>query len=347
LRVKNILIVIILFIFTSSIYAQNISSIYNNSKDSIVLIVTYDSNKLPIGMGTGFYFRQNLIATNFHVVDGAASFLIKNIGSGQKFTASKVKSYSEKLDIAIIEVQKLSKPLSIGKNEKNSIGDKIIAIGNPRGLEGSVSTGIISGLRPVGDYIVYQITAPISPGSSGGPVFNSNGEVLGIATFTIQKSQNLNFAMPANLLTFLEFKNINWEPANNVETVYKKGNAGIKLVLFKKLGSEKVESYSLKNTTQNTIENIRAILLYKLNNEVFHYRLIKMDEILPPGMAKMKTEPSFDQNYNFLHYGDLEKNRMKYIDTALDYEWFTVELKILSYDIVENQENDILDAIIN
>ena len=190
LRVKSILFVIILLFFTSSIYAQNISSIYNKSKDSIVLIVTYDNNGTPIGMGTGFYFRKNLIATNFHVVADAASFLIKNIGNSQKFTAAKIKSYSEKLDIAIIEIQKPSKPLAIGKNEKNSIGDKIIVIGNPRGLEGSVSTGIISGIRPVGDYNIYQITAPISPGSSGGPVFNSNGEVLGIATFTIQKSQN-------------------------------------------------------------------------------------------------------------------------------------------------------------
>jgi len=338
-RLTKIIVILIAFwgVSVSSLFAQDISSIYRNSKGSIVLIVAYDNTGNPLGMGTGFYFKKNLLATNYHVVDGASSFLVKNIGTGQQFKASRVRSYSEKLDIALMEVAEPSQPLKISQKKKQNIGDKVVVIGNPRGLEGSVSTGIISGIRPVSDFNVYQLRAPISPGSSGGPVFNVDGEVLGIATFTIRESQNLNFAMPASLLTALEKQKMKWEPAKNIESVYKKGNAGIKMVLFVKNGSEFNESISLKNKTQNTIKDLTFILFYKtMDGEIFNYRVITFDEVLSPGFAKMKTIRSFDQEQNFKYYKS----------DGYNYPKFDVELRVLSYDIIEEKKNDILDAIL-
>ena len=329
-------------VFVTSLFAQDISSIYRDAKRSIVLIVAYDNNGSPLGMGTGFYFKTHLIATNYHVVEGASSFHIKNIGSGKQFKSSKVKSYSEKLDIALIKTEEPAQPILIAKGKEQNIGEKVIVIGNPRGLEGSVSAGIISGIRPVAGFNVYQLTAPISPGSSGGPVFNSNGEVLGIATFTIRESQNLNFAMPARLLAELENKEMKWEPAPNIEAVYKKANAGIKLVLFAKAGHELNETISLKNTTQNTIKNLTLILFYKtVDGEQFDYRIVSFDETLPPGIAKMKTIPSFDQEQNFMYH--------KTKGTAYErnyYTLFSVEMSVLSYDIAEENQTNILDTIL-
>lgn len=337
-RKTNIIVLLITFcgLYSSNLFAQDVSSIYRNSRGSIVLIVSYDNSGTPVAMGTGFYFKKNLLATNHHVVDGASSFLVKNIGTGQQFKASQIRSYSEMLDIALIEVAETAQPLEISQNNKQNIGEKVVVIGNPRGLEGSVSTGIISGIRPISDFDVYQLTAPISPGSSGGPVFNIDGEVLGIATFTIRESQNLNFAMPASLLDALGEKKMKWEPVKNIESVYKKENAGIKLVLFVKNGPEFNESISLKNTTQNTIKDLTFLLFYKtMDGEIFNYRVITFDDVLPPGFAKMKTIRSFDQEQNF-----------KYCESdGYDYAKFDIQMKVLSYDIIEAKNNDILDAI--
>lgn len=197
------------FIFSSvffiSLSAKDVPSIYKDSKNSIVLILASDGK--TISQGTGFYFMKNLIATNFHIIEGASWIYIKNIASGKVFRAYRIKKYSKKLDIAIIEVDEYSQALPLGNDQKQKIGEDIIAIGNPEGLEGSISTGIISGIRLLSkfsQYYIYQVTAPISQGSSGGPVLNSHGEVIGIATFSRKRGQNLNFAMPASLLKKLE-----------------------------------------------------------------------------------------------------------------------------------------------
>lgn len=222
----------------SPVQAKELRDIYDEAKDAVVLIIARDSNGTPLSSGTGFYFRKRLLATNFHVVDGAADLLVKEIGTGRKFTTKTIRSYSRDLDVAIVETPHDGKPLIISNLSDVDVGAKVAVIGNPRGLTGTLSSGIVSGVRPVDNLKIYQITAPISPGSSGGPVLTDDGKVLGIATFTIQDSQNLNFAMPASLLTSLETKKMRWEPAKNLKPIYQKGNAGIEMVLFKKEGPE-------------------------------------------------------------------------------------------------------------
>ena len=88
--------------------------------------------------------------------------------------------------------------VSLGNSDFAQVGETVYAVGNPRGLEGTFSQGIISSIRPVGSDKLIQITAPLSPGSSGGPVLNRKGEVIGVSVFTIRNGQNLNFAIPSN-----------------------------------------------------------------------------------------------------------------------------------------------------
>ena len=93
--------------------------------------------------------------------------------------------------------------LPLGDSSAVEVGEEVYAVGNPEGLEGTFSQGIISGIRRVGDRDLIQITAPISHGSSGGPVLNKHGQVVGIAVGAIRTGQNLNFAIPASELQLL------------------------------------------------------------------------------------------------------------------------------------------------
>jgi S1-C subfamily serine protease len=204
---RKFLLIFFAILIPSLAYNQDVKSIFNKSKTSIVLILTYDSNNTPVALGSGFYFEKNLIATNYHVIDGSSKIVVKNLGTQTKLDNIKVRSYSADLDMAILETPIPNSTFLTMSQAKPEIGDKIVAIGNPKGLEGTVSTGIVSGLRELSsEYNLIQITSPISPGSSGGPVLNETGQVIGISTFTINDSQNLNFAIPSSIISSLKLK---------------------------------------------------------------------------------------------------------------------------------------------
>ena len=186
--------------------------IYEQNKGAVVLMLAYDSRGMPSSLGSGFYFETNRIASNFHVVEGASRVVFRVIGSKDMHDIKRVASVSRALDLAILEVEQEQRPVRIASGEKVGVGDKVVAIGNPRGLEGSVSEGIVSAIRGSGDVKILQITAPISPGSSGGPLFSPDGEVIGVTTATLRDSQSLNFAVPAALLSTLRDKGKEWEP---------------------------------------------------------------------------------------------------------------------------------------
>lgn len=335
------LILILLTAFLSiGLKAQDVKTIYNKSKSSIVLIVTYDSNQTPLALGSGFYFEKNLIATNYHVIKGSNKIVIKNLGTQVKSENLKVKSYSEELDIAILEVGAVNTTFLQLNTITPEIGDNILAIGNPKGLEGTISTGIVSGIRELSEiYHLIQITSPISPGSSGGPVLDANGKVIGISTFTLLNSQNLNFAVPSNAISDLKSKSMKWEP--NIENITNttKTKSSVSLAFFEKQGAEFKESVSLKNNTSQTIKNIKGLLLYyDMNRNPISYQYVVLDDLLMPGMAKLKEFRSFDQNQKFVYaYG----KDSDYSKTA--YSQFFVEFRLLDYEVVEA---DFMDKII-
>ena len=108
------------------------------------------------------------------------------------------------MDLALIGVSNTKVPsLSLGSSRKLTVGQKLYAIGNPQGLEGTFSEGIVSSIREVGNDYFIQMTTPISPGSSGGPVLDERGLVVGVSVATFQNGQNLNFAVPVTYLNQL------------------------------------------------------------------------------------------------------------------------------------------------
>lgn len=184
------------------------SDLFNKTVPAIVVVYSFDKNNELIGQGTGFLLENTgVIATNFHVIEGSYSLRVAFM-NGEKYDVKKIVALDEHRDIAILNVNGFDLPvIKLGNSNNISIGEKVIAIGNPLGLSNTLSSGIISGIRTdLEDYKLIQTTTPISPGSSGGPLLNMKGEVIGLTTMYLKGGQNLNFAVPVNYLIALKNK---------------------------------------------------------------------------------------------------------------------------------------------
>jgi len=157
-------------------------------------------------LGTGFILSSDgYVVTNNHVVDGADEVIVK-MRDGTEYEA-KLIGADPKMDVALLKLYaKNLKAVTLGNSKKLRVGDWVVAIGNPFGLEQTVTAGIVSakgrviGSGPYDDFI--QTDAAINPGNSGGPLFNSRGEVVGINTAIFSRSggnNGIGFAIPINL----------------------------------------------------------------------------------------------------------------------------------------------------
>jgi len=155
-------------------------------------------------LGTGFVVRADgWIATNLHVIVGGPHVKV-TLRDARELDVIEVLNASPEHDLALVRVGAHGLPtLAIGDSDAMRPGDPIVAIGNPMGLEDTVSNGLVSARRKVDEdegFEVLQVSAPIAPGSSGGPLFNERGEVVGIATAVLQGGQNINFGVPTRYL---------------------------------------------------------------------------------------------------------------------------------------------------
>lgn len=163
---------------------------------SVVLIRT------PNGLGTGFIVSSHGdVVTNLHVLAGAAEAVVV-LGDGRVFDEIEVLGADEQRDLVVLHIPADKLPaLPLGDSAKVHPGERVVAIGHPMGLGNTVSDGLVSGVRVLDDSLtLLQISAPIAPGSSGGPLFNDRGEVIGVATLYSNAGQNLNFGVPVGYL---------------------------------------------------------------------------------------------------------------------------------------------------
>lgn len=190
-----------MLIFSPSISFAEADRIFRENNKAVVVVVAYDRAGNAISQGSGFIIRADgAVVTNYHVISNASDIKIK---AGSKVLKVKGFLHIDKgNDIVILKADGKGLPIvKIGDIARVNIGEKVYVIGSPQGLENTISDGILSGIREITqEWKVLQITAPISPGSSGGPVFNKKGEVIGVATFFIKEAQNLNFAMPVDVI---------------------------------------------------------------------------------------------------------------------------------------------------
>ena len=172
---------------------------------STVLIHIKDTIGNSTAIGSGFFISKNQIVSNWHVVEGATTAYALSVDEKTRYNIEGILAMNPKQDLVILEVSGEGKPLPLGNSHIAQIGESIYVSGNPKGWTGTFSVGVISSfqMRYAGKRI--QITAPVSPGSSGGPVLNDKSEVIGIvyAVHGGPDAQNLNLAIPVNYLKAL------------------------------------------------------------------------------------------------------------------------------------------------
>ena len=167
---------------------------------------------MGISQGSGVVVAENTIITNQHVIHGASKVIaIDSEGGVHVCTGTlAVDTYR---DLALLECESPLQPVALGDSEALAVGDSVVAIGNPRGLQGTVSTGIVSGpLREFSGVKYVQTTAPTSPGSSGGGLFAMDSSLIGITTLIFKDSQNLNLVVPVGYVQDLMAKPAELKP---------------------------------------------------------------------------------------------------------------------------------------
>jgi S1-C subfamily serine protease len=174
----------------------------------VLTIIASNSSGSYMSQGSGFLLSADgLAGSNYHVMKGAVR-AVAECCNGRVFEIRAIEGADIDKDLVVFQLYdqgSSKKPqnlpsVTLGSSRDLSVGDKVIAIGSPQGLENTVSDGILSAIREYKSIRYLQITAPVSPGSSGGPVLNASGNMVGIATFQFEKGQNLNFAVDAEHL---------------------------------------------------------------------------------------------------------------------------------------------------
>jgi len=335
--VSIIILVIILHSHNIAAIELTASQIAKKYSLSVVTIVALDENDQPLSLGSGFFInKEGAIATNYHVLEGSVRAIIKTV-SGKKGQITEIIKADQELDLLIAKTSILNiNPVPLGDSDAITVGEDVVAIGNPAGLEGTISKGIISGVRNVEGVSFIQITSPISPGSSGGPVFNVKGKVIGIATAYLDRGQNLNFAMPVNYLRSLKTirvklsslpkgKSLKRHKKDIVDTSILKIVNVIKGSYTMSPRGDYVNGirFSVQNNSNYLIKNIKILVLFhNKNKELFSYAYSLIKNEIPPRLAETvyihkELYGYYDGGYakfRILDFDILSKS-----DSALDY----------------------------
>lgn len=184
------------------------------AKEALCAAAVVEEDGRTIGSGT-VISDSGIVLTCYHVIADAGKLSVK-LSNGGSFKVKGLSGSSRRLDVAALKVAGKELPcLTLGDSSSLKPGDRVVAVGNPQGLENTVSEGIVSAIRTVGDFpdemkrelmengrdesdILIQFTAPISPGSSGGPLLDRSGQVVGIVAMGVRNADNIYFAVPIN-----------------------------------------------------------------------------------------------------------------------------------------------------
>ena len=281
--------------------SQAAQQIAKKAFESTVLLVIEDANGQPVSLGSGFFISAGVIASNLHVVEGASRGYAKIVGQRAKFDIEGTVGIDHTRDLVLLKISApLTPTLSLGNSDAVQVGESIYAVGNPQGLEGTFSQGIISGIRQVALDKIFQITAPISPGSSGGPVLNAKGDVIGVAVATFSGGQNLNFAIPSNYLKAMLVK------TGPVRSLTSAKSSKTQRSILSDLGGRSTEgvvganltydtssvpngaySFSLVNKFREPIRDVYCLVVfYDVQGNPLDVAMVRHNGIIPGGLAK-------------------------------------------------------------
>ena len=190
------------FALTARAEGESLPELIRRVKPSVVSVITYNAKGEVALTGSGFFVRPGQVLTNLHVVEGAHRAEVRTFeGKGKTYAVVGLSSVDEDGDLAVLSVEMPAERASVVETATAAPeeGERIFVIGNPLRLEGSVADGIVSAVREVPSLgRIVQITAPISHGNSGSPVFNMKGQVIGVVTIRVMNGQNINLALGAS-----------------------------------------------------------------------------------------------------------------------------------------------------
>lgn len=213
-RLRMLVLVIIMIFIPLTVYAMSMVKLAKNLKSASVMIVTLKSDHNGISsIGSGFFINKHTILTCYHVIKFSKNVedirIFINGDQMKSFSIKKIIKSDEKLDYVILETDDIAPNfLKLGNSDNIETGQLIYTYGNPNGIMGIFSNGIVSGrfsrLIDPNEGIIFS--APVSPGSSGGPLVDESGRVIGIVQALMQDAQLINVAIPINKI---DLKDIN------------------------------------------------------------------------------------------------------------------------------------------
>ena len=322
----------------STAHAQTTREIAQRTLRSVALLVIEDANGQLLSLGSGFFVRDGVIATNLHVIQGGARGYAKLVGQRRKHDIAGTVGIDLKRDLALLAVPGVkARLLSLGDSGQVAVGDEVYAAGNPQGQEGTFSQGIVSGFHKIGSDTLMQITAPISPGSSGGPILDARGKVIGVAVATFKRGQNLNFAIPSSYLGTL-LANVRPVTPLSPKTRTKKvksivdqfggrsteGVIGANLLWEFPYRPHGGYSFSLRNKLRESVTQVYCLVVfYDANDEPLDVDVVHYGDIIPGGLARRISSK--------VHKSVQELTTSK----GRNRPWTNLQFRVLDFEIVQ------------
>lgn len=296
-------------------FSENTSAI-ETADSSVVTIFCYDFDGELVATGSGFVaFDSKTIITNYHVMTSAYSCKIST-NQDISYAVSKILCYSKEQDIAILQLVKDTglQPLTLGDSSLIKKGEAVVAIGSPLGIKNTVSTGVLSGRLMEDNMDVLQFTAPISSGSSGGALFDDNGNVIGITYASYVDGQNLNLAIPIELAASLyQSKNV----TKKVSTIYLDENPHIAYL------------------EQNNIPEVTLIDL-KINPEKYDNSIVKLTTYV----SSFYPDPDGEWEFSYLFVSEKAD-----ITNNVDYDFDLSYNSDLDFQECPNTRCSLIDCV--
>ena len=233
------------------------------NRQSVLKINVYDEGDNIIQTGSGFIvFDEDILITNAHVIEGGIRAEAVSESDERVYIQGAI-YYSTKKDIAILKLNKQNKIKSLKISLNYDIGEEVVAIGSPLGIKNSVSDGMISNIIDENGQKMIQHTAPISPGSSGGVLFNSKGKVIGMNTASYTDGQNMNLAIPIETISKI-YKKYKDNDVKNIKFIQKENESDVKSNLFDSEAGKSILNITMELTngdfnTRNKISDFKSI----------------------------------------------------------------------------------------
>jgi S1-C subfamily serine protease len=339
---------LIFLLIPALIFSQNAKEIAKKCMASTVSLIMEDNFKQPLSLGSGFIVDDGKVITNLHVIEDAKYGYVTVSGESKKHKIEGYFAVDKANDLVLLSIPTLvGTSIEINGN-KSEIGEKIYAIGNPKGLSGTISEGIISGIRTYDNEELIQITAPISPGSSGGPVINNNGQLIGVSVGTLDAGQNLNFAIPTKYVIKLIQQAKTQINQLNIKSIAKKNSQsnlgkgikeGIEIINLEwesfgehntygnwTILGNRIKGFSIKNNLQNEVQYVSLLFILKNSEGIpIDYKEISLlgyRESIKPFLSKYIAL----RDFNSFYYKERVYNKKK---------GEKLEVRILDFSIKE------------